>query len=73
MNARHPTADQVFILRFWRELHNGEGPRWRAQVRDVNTRQLQMADDVEAAFAIVRSFLGAIETSGVDPAVEQPP
>ena len=60
MKAVRTAADQVFILRFWREATGrGEELRWRAQVRNVNTRQRQAADDVESAFALVLAHLNA--------------
>ena len=53
-----PAADQVFILRFWRETTGcGGEARWRVQVRHVNTRQRQIADDVKTAFALVLAQL----------------
>ena len=60
MNTISPASDQVFILRFWREATGcGDELRWRAQVRNVNTRQRQIADDIESAFAIVLAQLNA--------------
>ena len=54
MNTMRAAVDQVFILRFWREATGpGQEFRWRAQVRNVNSRQRQVADDIEAAFALV--------------------
>jgi hypothetical protein len=48
------SADQVFILRFWQEATGcGQQVRWRVQVRNVNTRERQIAADVNSAFAIV--------------------
>jgi hypothetical protein len=63
MNPRHAGCDrvlidQVFILRFWHEISDCSGDvRWRAQVRNVGTRESQLADNVEAAFAIVAAQL----------------
>ena len=52
------SSDEVFILRFWLEeagVH--DELRWRAQVRNVNTRQRQVADDVDSALALIASRL----------------
>ena len=58
VNARHTVADQVFIIRFWREdAGPGQQFRWRAQIRDVTTRQKLTVDDVEKALALVRAKL----------------
>lgn len=54
------SADEVFILRFWlEEADMQEHLRWRAQVRSVNTRQRQIADDVASAFAVIADRLRA--------------
>ena len=64
MNAIRTAADQVFILRFWREATgDGEELRWRAQVRNVNTRQQHMADDVDSAFGLVQAQLNATSSA----------
>jgi hypothetical protein len=61
VSSKREVADQVFILRFWREDAGcGEDFRWRAQVRNVNTRQRQTTDDVDAAFALVLARLNAV-------------
>jgi hypothetical protein len=58
VNSSRTVADQVFIIRFWREdAGPGQEQRWRAQVRNVNTRQQLTADDVETALALVRAKL----------------
>jgi hypothetical protein len=60
MSSKRPSLDQVFILRFWRESADaGEHARWRAQVRNINTHQRDVVDDVQHAFAIVASKLNA--------------
>jgi hypothetical protein len=54
------STDEVFILRFWLEeagVH--DELRWRAQVRNVNTRQRQIADDVDSAFGLIANRLRA--------------
>jgi hypothetical protein len=56
--------DQVFILRFWREAIGNDEFCWRAQVRNVNTRQRQVADDIEATLELVRTQLRAGGSSG---------
>ena len=60
MSKSWPAADQVFILRFWKE-EEGEDrkTRWRVQVHNVNTRRRQIVDDVGRAFAVVASRLNA--------------
>ena len=61
MSSQRPLSDQVFILRFWRETADGRGDdRWRVLVRNINTRQRDVVDDVEHAFAIVASNLSAV-------------
>lgn len=60
MTERRPLLDQVFILRFWRESADAsEDARWRALVRNINTRRRDVVDDVQRAFAIVASNLDA--------------
>jgi hypothetical protein len=69
MNSQWPLLDQVFILRFWRESADAGGDaRWRVLVRNINTQQRDVVDDVQHAFAIVASNLDA--ASGVNE--EQP-
>jgi len=75
MNSQGPLLDQVFILRFWREVADaGEHARWRVLVRNINTRQRDVVDDVQRAFAIVASNLNGaagehdgLERLDVDP------
>jgi hypothetical protein len=51
-------ADEVFVVRFWREEQNsGREFRWRVQVRSVTGRDRHVADSVEAAFALIRARL----------------
>jgi len=58
MDSQRPSLDQVFILRFWRESADAsEHARWRVLVRNINTRQRDVVDDVQRAFAIVTSNL----------------
>lgn len=60
MNPFYATIDQVFILRFWREIgDHGDEFRWRVKVRNVETRQSQITDDIESAFALVEAQLNA--------------
>ena len=38
MNSRRTPADEVFVVRFWREQQDsGTEFRWRVQVRSVTT------------------------------------
>lgn len=54
------SSDEVFILRFWLEEDGTDDElRWRAQVRSVNTRQRQITDDLESAFALIVDRLRA--------------
>jgi hypothetical protein len=76
MNSQRPLLDQVFILRFWREAADatdatdaGEHARWRVLVRNINTRQRDVVDDVQRAFAIVASNLSA--AAGEDEGLER--
>jgi DNA-binding transcriptional LysR family regulator len=58
VNLSRTVADQVFIIRFWREdAGPGQELRWRAQIRNVNTRQQLTVNDVETALALVRAKL----------------
>jgi len=63
-------ADEVFILRFWlEEAGIQEHLRWRAQVRSVNTRQRQIADDIDSAFAVIANRLrAALPAESAEPA-----
>jgi hypothetical protein len=62
-----PTADQVFILRFWKEeVENDQQTQWRVQVQNVNTRRRQIVDDIDSAFAIVTDRLKAAGEGGDD-------
>jgi hypothetical protein len=70
VNFRRAPADEVFVVRFWREQQNGEDDfRWRVQVRSVTGRNRRIADSVEAAFALIRARLDAAsdpEDCGID-------
>ena len=58
MGTNWPTADQVFILRFWKEETGADRKsQWRVQVQNVNTRRRDIVDDVDRAFAIVTDRL----------------
>ena len=60
VNLRRKVPDQVFILRFWPEDQGvGRGFCWRAQIRDVNTRERKMANDIDEAFALLQAWLQA--------------
>jgi hypothetical protein len=60
VNSRRAPADEVFVVRFWREQQNSEDDfRWRVQVRSVTGRDHRIADSVEAAFALIRARLEA--------------
>jgi len=75
MTERRPLLDQVFILRFWRESADAsEDARWRALVRNINTRRRDVVDDVQRAFAIVTSNLNAAasENEGAGPLDVEP-
>jgi hypothetical protein len=58
VNSRSAPADEVFVVRFWREQQNSADDfRWRAQVRSVTGRDHRIADSVEAVFALIRARL----------------
>jgi hypothetical protein len=58
VNSRRAPADEVFVVRFWREQQDsGHEFRWRVQVRSVTGRDRHIADSVEAAFALIRARL----------------
>jgi hypothetical protein len=58
VNSRRAPADEVFVVRFWREQQNDENEfSWRAQVRSVTSRDRHIADSVEAALALIRARL----------------
>jgi hypothetical protein len=58
VNSRRAPADEVFVVRFWREQQNSEdGFHWRAQVRSVTSRNRHVVDSVEAALALIRARL----------------
>ncbi len=58
MHSRRALADEVFVVRFWREQQNSQDEfQWRAQVRSVTTRDRHIADSVEAVFALIRERL----------------
>jgi hypothetical protein len=47
--SRPAPADEVFVVRFWRERQNSEHEfSWRAQVRSVTNRDRHLADSIEA-------------------------
>ena len=51
-------ADQVFVLRFWRERTGlGDGFRWRGQIRNLNTRQPQTVNDAQDAVDLILAYL----------------
>lgn len=53
-------ADQVFILRFWRETIGDGNSQWRAQVSHINACERLTLNNVEATLALVASRLEAI-------------
>ena len=66
MSSGWPTADQVFILRFWKEeAEDDQQTQWRVQVQNVNTRRRQVVDDIDRAFAIVMDRLKAVGEDSV--------
>jgi hypothetical protein len=70
VNSRRAPADEVFVVRFWREEQNSKDEyRWRAQVRSVTNRDRHVADSVEAVFALIRARLEVVsvaETRGME-------
>jgi hypothetical protein len=53
------SADQVFILRFWRELDDCDwsNASWRVKISHVNSRWRLHAHGVDSAFDTVRRML----------------
>jgi hypothetical protein len=67
VNSQRAPADEVFVVRFWREQQNGEGGfRWRAQVRSVTDRNRHVVDSVEGALALIRARLEVASASEHD-------
>jgi hypothetical protein len=68
--SRRAPADEVFVVRFWREEQNTNHEfRWRVQVRSVTGRDRHIADSVEAAFELIRARLEVVsapEQYGMD-------
>ena len=62
METTSASVDQVFVLRFWREPHDGDqvDAGWRVRISYVNSRQRLHAQGLDRAFEIVRQ---ALETS----------
>jgi hypothetical protein len=62
MENSSASADQVFVLRFWRETHDRDqaDASWRVKISHVNSRQRLHAHGLDRAFEVVR---GALETS----------
>jgi hypothetical protein len=60
VDGRQSAADQVFILRFWRDAADcGQDSSWRAQVRHINSRAVQTAAGIDGAFGLVAAQLKA--------------
>jgi hypothetical protein len=52
--------DEVFILRFWlEETDTHELLRWRGQIRNVNTKEREITNDIDTAFGSIASRLRA--------------
>ncbi len=70
MSFRCAPADEVFVVRIWREQQDtGEAFRWRAQVRSVTGRDHHTANSLQGAFALIRTRLelaSALEQCGQD-------
>jgi len=61
MESPSASADQVFVLRFWREANDGERAHasWRVQISHVNSRRRLYAHGLDQAFGLVREVLKA--------------
>jgi hypothetical protein len=61
-------ADQVFVLRFWRESRAAEASadEWRVRISYVNTRNRLHVDGTGAAFEIVQSLLDVAAATALD-------
>jgi hypothetical protein len=59
METSSAPADQVFVLRFWRETHQRDRAcaSWRVKISHVNSRRHLHAHGLDFAFEIVRSEL----------------
>ena len=53
-------ADQVFVLRFWREPDGCDqtNANWRVKISHVNSRRRLHADGLDRAFEVVCKELG---------------
>ena len=59
METSSASADQVFVLRFWRETHDRDqaNATWRVKISHVNSRRRLHAHGLDRAFELVRSTL----------------
>jgi hypothetical protein len=59
METSSALADQVFILRCWREPHDRDrtDASWRVKISHVNSRRRAHTHGLDLAFEIVRSVL----------------
>jgi len=59
MEASAALADQVFVLRFWRETDDcgRTDASWRVRISHVNKRRRLHAHGLDRAFEVVRSTL----------------
>jgi len=59
MENSSASADQVFVLRFWRETHNSDqaDASWRVKISHVNSRRRLHAHGLDRAFEAVRCAL----------------
>ena len=59
METSSASADQVFVLRFWRETHDHDQSHasWRVKISYVNSRRRLHAQGLDRAFEILRHTL----------------
>ena len=59
METSCASADQVFVLRFWRETHDRGlvDASWRVKISHVNSRRRVHAHGLDLAFELVRRAL----------------
>jgi hypothetical protein len=59
MEASSGSADQVFVLRFWRETNDRDRAQasWRVKISHVNSRSRCHAHGPDQAFKLIREVL----------------
>jgi hypothetical protein len=63
------SPQDTFVLRFWRELPNGEPPhrpRWRGRIEHLQSGQALAFDDPDQVLEFVDQFLHVLNKTRVD-------